>query len=141
MAAPDCVNETAMRLIKEMDPVVLHGYTSAQGDAGVGSVQVSAVPVIAGAAGDGQGLAALMGDGVRDLHGAGAGLLEHAGLAVLEVDHGVLRRSEGQAQRQRQHKDGHQFLHVIFLQISFQHPRKTGESAAHPHACISATHH
>lgn len=35
VAAPDCVNETAVRLIKEMDPVVLHGYTSAQGDAGV----------------------------------------------------------------------------------------------------------
>lgn len=35
VAAPDCVNETALRLIKEMDPVVLHGYTSAQGDAGV----------------------------------------------------------------------------------------------------------
>lgn len=32
--APECVNETAMKLIKEMDPVVLHGYTSAQGDAG-----------------------------------------------------------------------------------------------------------
>ena len=25
VAAPDCVNETAMRLIKELDPVVLHG--------------------------------------------------------------------------------------------------------------------
>ena len=33
--APDCVNETAIKLIREMDPVVLHGYTSAQGDAGV----------------------------------------------------------------------------------------------------------
>ena len=33
VAAPDCVNETAVRLIKESDPVVLHGYTSAQGDA------------------------------------------------------------------------------------------------------------
>lgn len=32
--APECVNETAMKLIKEMDPVILHGYTSAQGDAG-----------------------------------------------------------------------------------------------------------
>ncbi|MEE1227824.1 MAG: pyridoxal phosphate-dependent aminotransferase [Lachnospiraceae bacterium] len=31
--APDSVNETAIRLLKEMDPVVLHGYTSAQGDA------------------------------------------------------------------------------------------------------------
>ena len=35
VAAPECVNETAMRLIKELDPVLLHGYTSAQGDAGV----------------------------------------------------------------------------------------------------------
>ena len=33
--APDAVNETAIKLIKEMDPVLLHGYTSAQGDAGV----------------------------------------------------------------------------------------------------------
>ena len=33
--APDAVNDTAMKLIREMDPVVLHGYTSAQGDAGV----------------------------------------------------------------------------------------------------------
>ncbi|MEE1032136.1 MAG: pyridoxal phosphate-dependent aminotransferase [Ruminococcus sp.] len=32
--SPDCVNETAMKLIQEMDPVILHGYTSAQGDAG-----------------------------------------------------------------------------------------------------------
>ena len=33
--APDVVNETAARLLKEMNPVFLHGYTSAQGDAGV----------------------------------------------------------------------------------------------------------
>ena len=33
--APDCVNETAIKLLNEMDSVVLHGYTSAQGDAGV----------------------------------------------------------------------------------------------------------
>lgn len=33
--SPDCINETAMKLIQEMDPVLLHGYTSAQGDAGV----------------------------------------------------------------------------------------------------------
>ena len=33
--APDCVNETAIKLLKEMDSVILHGYTSAQGDAGV----------------------------------------------------------------------------------------------------------
>ena len=31
--APDCVNETAIKLLQELDPVVLHGYTSAQGDA------------------------------------------------------------------------------------------------------------
>lgn len=30
--APAKVNETAIRLIKETDPVILHGYTSAQGD-------------------------------------------------------------------------------------------------------------
>lgn len=33
--APEEVNETAIKLIREMDPVILHGYTSAQGDAGV----------------------------------------------------------------------------------------------------------
>ncbi|MDO4634143.1 MAG: pyridoxal phosphate-dependent aminotransferase [Eubacteriales bacterium] len=33
--APEAVNETAVKLINELDPVVLHGYTSAQGDAGV----------------------------------------------------------------------------------------------------------
>ena len=31
--APDCVNETAIKMLQEMDPVMLHGYTSAQGDA------------------------------------------------------------------------------------------------------------
>ena len=31
--APAEVNETALRLIREMNPVALHGYTSAQGDA------------------------------------------------------------------------------------------------------------
>lgn len=31
--APDCVNEIAIKMLKEMDPVLLHGYTSAQGDA------------------------------------------------------------------------------------------------------------
>ena len=30
--APDTAGETAVRLLKEMDPVLLHGYTSAQGD-------------------------------------------------------------------------------------------------------------
>lgn len=33
--APDCVNETIMDLVKNSDPVTLHGYTSAQGDAEV----------------------------------------------------------------------------------------------------------
>ena len=33
--APDCVNEEIIRLIRESDPVTLHGYTSAQGDAQV----------------------------------------------------------------------------------------------------------
>lgn len=33
--APSEVNETAIRLLKEMDSVALHGYTSAQGDAAV----------------------------------------------------------------------------------------------------------
>lgn len=31
--APELVNETAIKLLQDMDPVVLHGYTSAQGDA------------------------------------------------------------------------------------------------------------
>lgn len=33
--SPDKVNETAIKLINETDPVIIHGYTSAQGDAGV----------------------------------------------------------------------------------------------------------
>ena len=33
--APEEVNQTAIKLIQDMDPVLLHGYTSAQGDAGV----------------------------------------------------------------------------------------------------------
>lgn len=33
--SPACVNETAVKLLSDMDPVLLHGYTSAQGDAGV----------------------------------------------------------------------------------------------------------
>ncbi|MBE6588852.1 MAG: pyridoxal phosphate-dependent aminotransferase [Ruminococcaceae bacterium] len=33
--APDAVNESLLALIREKDPVALHGYTSAQGDAGV----------------------------------------------------------------------------------------------------------
>ena len=31
--APEMVNEVAIKMLQEMDPVVLHGYTSAQGDA------------------------------------------------------------------------------------------------------------
>ena len=31
--APEMVNEVAIKLLQEMDPVLLHGYTSAQGDA------------------------------------------------------------------------------------------------------------
>lgn len=30
--APDAVNETAIKLLQDTDPVVIHGYTSAQGD-------------------------------------------------------------------------------------------------------------
>ena len=41
--SPACVNETAMKLIQEMDPVVLHGYTSAQGDLGVRMMMADAV--------------------------------------------------------------------------------------------------
>lgn len=33
--SPDCVNESLKKLIDEVDPVRLHGYTSAQGDASV----------------------------------------------------------------------------------------------------------
>ncbi len=33
--SPASVNETAAKILHEMDPVLLHGYTSAQGDAGV----------------------------------------------------------------------------------------------------------
>ena len=33
--APDCVNETAVDLLQNTDSVLLHGYTSAQGDLGV----------------------------------------------------------------------------------------------------------
>lgn len=33
--APECVKEALARLVLETDPVSLHGYTSAQGDAGV----------------------------------------------------------------------------------------------------------
>lgn len=33
--APDCVKNALAKLVSETDPVALHGYTSAQGDAGV----------------------------------------------------------------------------------------------------------
>lgn len=33
--SPSCVNDSAIALLQQMDPVVLHGYTSAQGDQGV----------------------------------------------------------------------------------------------------------
>ncbi|MBQ4648900.1 MAG: pyridoxal phosphate-dependent aminotransferase, partial [Clostridia bacterium] len=33
--APDCVNETIKELLDTQSPLDLHGYTSAQGDAGV----------------------------------------------------------------------------------------------------------
>ena len=36
--APPAVNETAMRLLQQEDPVILHGYTSAQGDAAARSL-------------------------------------------------------------------------------------------------------
>lgn len=41
--SPACVNETAIKLIQEMDPVVLHGYTSAQGDLGVRMMMADSV--------------------------------------------------------------------------------------------------
>lgn len=41
--SPACVNETAQRLIQELDPVLLHGYTSAQGDFGVRQMMADSV--------------------------------------------------------------------------------------------------
>lgn len=41
--APACVNETAQKILSEMDPVLLHGYTSAQGDAGVRAMLATSV--------------------------------------------------------------------------------------------------
>lgn len=41
--APAKVNETAARILDEMDPVLLHGYTSAQGDAGVRAMLTDSV--------------------------------------------------------------------------------------------------
>ncbi|MGM9613986.1 MAG: pyridoxal phosphate-dependent aminotransferase [Oscillospiraceae bacterium] len=41
--APESVNREAIRLLTEMDPVLLHGYTSAAGDAGVRSALADSV--------------------------------------------------------------------------------------------------
>ena len=41
--APASVNETAIKILTEMDPVLLHGYTSAQGDASVRSMLADSV--------------------------------------------------------------------------------------------------
>ncbi len=41
--APDCVNETIVDLVKNSDPVTLHGYTSAQGDAEVRSTIAASI--------------------------------------------------------------------------------------------------
>lgn len=41
--SPALVNETAQKILAEMDPVVLHGYTSAQGDAGVRTMLADSV--------------------------------------------------------------------------------------------------
>lgn len=41
--APDSVNQNAIKILSEMDPVLLHGYTSAQGDAGVRAMLADSV--------------------------------------------------------------------------------------------------
>lgn len=41
--APAAVNKTAMEILTNMDPVLLHGYTSAQGDAGVRAMLADSV--------------------------------------------------------------------------------------------------
>jgi len=41
--APPNVNQTAMKVLSDMDPVLLHGYTSAQGDAGVRAMLADSV--------------------------------------------------------------------------------------------------
>lgn len=41
--SPDTVNETAVKIIQETDPVILHGYTSAQGDFDVRSMIAESV--------------------------------------------------------------------------------------------------
>ena len=50
--APDAVGETLKRLLEEKDPVSLHGYTSAQGDAGVRRAIAEYVTKTEGAATD-----------------------------------------------------------------------------------------
>lgn len=41
--SPEIVNQTAKKLIDELDPVILHGYTSAQGDAGVRQMLIDSI--------------------------------------------------------------------------------------------------
>ncbi len=41
--APASINETAIRFLQEMNPVILHGYTSAQGDASVRDLLAASV--------------------------------------------------------------------------------------------------
>ena len=41
--APESVNQNAIKILSEMDPVLLHGYTSAQGDAGVRAMLADSV--------------------------------------------------------------------------------------------------
>lgn len=41
--SPEIVNQTAKKLIDEIDPVVLHGYTSAQGDVGVRQMLIDSI--------------------------------------------------------------------------------------------------
>ncbi len=41
--APESVNQTAIKILSEMNPVLLHGYTSAQGDAGVRAMLADSV--------------------------------------------------------------------------------------------------
>lgn len=50
--APDAVNETLRTLLSEKDPVTLHGYTSAQGDAGVRRAIADYIEKTHGAAAD-----------------------------------------------------------------------------------------
>lgn len=43
VSCPPSVNETAIKMLKEMSPVLLHGYTSAQGDAEVRSMLAGSI--------------------------------------------------------------------------------------------------